>query len=129
MKCPNCAAEVTGRFCEYCGSEIKQEAPQVINITNNYYSDAHNDRFDRTFVSVEPAPVVQRSKFVAGILGLVLGFLGAHNFYLGYKKRAIVQLVLTVLSAGTISIIWGIIEGLIILSSSTYRDADGNLLK
>ena len=35
MKCPNCAAEVTGRFCEYCGSEMKQDAPQVINITNN----------------------------------------------------------------------------------------------
>lgn len=129
MKCPNCAAEVTGRFCEYCGSEMKQEAPQVINITNNYYSDAPNDRIDRSFVNVEPTPTTQRNKFVAGILGLVLGFLGAHNFYLGYKKRAIVQLVLTILSGGAISAIWGIVEGIIILSSPTYRDADGNLLK
>lgn len=129
MKCPNCAAEVTGRFCEYCGSEMKQDAPQVINITNNYYSDAPNDRIERTFANVEPAPAIQRSKVLAGILGLVLGMLGAHNFYLGYQKRAIVQLVLTFISAGTLSAIWGIIEGIIILSSTTYRDADGNLLK
>ena len=38
MKCPNCGAEVTGNFCEYCGSEMVKE-PTVINITNNYYSD------------------------------------------------------------------------------------------
>mgnify|MGYP003289460521 CR=1 FL=1 len=129
MKCPNCAAEVTGRFCEYCGSEMKQDAPQVINITNNYYSDAPNDRIDRNFTNVEPIPTTQHYKLLAGILGLTLGFIGAHNFYLGYKKRAIIQLLLTIFSAGTISIIWGIIEGFIILSSSTYRDANGNLLK
>lgn len=38
MKCPSCGAEVQGKFCAYCGSEIPQEeAP--INITNNYYGD------------------------------------------------------------------------------------------
>ena len=29
MKCPRCGAETQGKFCEYCGSEMPQEKPQV----------------------------------------------------------------------------------------------------
>ena len=29
MKCPSCGAETQGKFCEYCGSELPQEKPQV----------------------------------------------------------------------------------------------------
>ena len=29
MKCPSCGAETRGKFCEYCGSEMPQEKPQV----------------------------------------------------------------------------------------------------
>ena len=29
MKCPSCGAETHGKFCEYCGSEMPQEKPQV----------------------------------------------------------------------------------------------------
>ena len=46
MKCPNCNAEVTGRFCSYCGSEMPKEK-ETVNITdnrstviNNYYTQA-----------------------------------------------------------------------------------------
>lgn len=31
MKCPNCGAEVNGKFCAYCGSAVEQEAEE-----NNY---------------------------------------------------------------------------------------------
>lgn len=34
MKCPNCNAEVIGKFCEYCGSELPKEK-NVTNINNN----------------------------------------------------------------------------------------------
>lgn len=41
MKCPNCGAEATGNFCNYCGSELpkKQETMNINgNVTiNNYY--------------------------------------------------------------------------------------------
>lgn len=33
-----------------------------------------------------------KSKVAAGVLGLLLGGLGIHNFYLGYTKKAIIQL-------------------------------------
>ncbi|ABY22230.1 hypothetical protein RSal33209_0480 [Renibacterium salmoninarum ATCC 33209] len=53
-----------------------------------------------------------------------------HNFYLGYTGKAVAQLVITVLSLGFlsfVSVIWGIIEGILILvSSDNFRtDAKG----
>ena len=62
-----------------------------------------------------------KSKATAGVLGLVLGALGAHNFYLGKTGRAVAQLLLTILSAGMlapISAVWGLVEGICILSSA-----------
>lgn len=44
MKCPSCNAEVTGRFCEYCGSEMPKEQSQQnitgqnVTVINNYYN-------------------------------------------------------------------------------------------
>lgn len=41
MKCPSCGAETTGKFCEFCGSEMPKEKSgnTTINITNNYYTE------------------------------------------------------------------------------------------
>ncbi len=73
-----------------------------------------------------------KSKIVAGILGILLGALGIHNFYLGYMKKAIIQLLISVVSLGFlswISAIWGLIEGILILISKPgdqwHRDAAG----
>ena len=78
------------------------------------------------------APVSQKSKIVAGILGILLGGLGIHNFYLGFTKKALIQLLITVLSVGFlswVSAIWGLIEGVLILISKPgeqwHRDAAG----
>lgn len=47
MKCPNCGAEAkAGKFCEYCGSEIPKEQPNV-TINNNYYG-SDTDRSNRS---------------------------------------------------------------------------------
>lgn len=74
----------------------------------------------------------QKSKLVAGLLGIFLGAYGIHNFYLGYTKRALIQLLLTVLSCFTLSVvsgIWGLVEGIMILCGSICTDSTGNLLK
>ena len=44
--------------------------------------------------------VPQKSKLVAGLLGIFLGAYGIHNFYLGNTKRALIQLLMTVCSCG-----------------------------
>ena len=74
----------------------------------------------------------QKSKIAAGILGILLGGFGVHNFYLGYTGKAVAQLLLTLLSAGflaTVSGIWGLIEGIMILTGSINTDANGVPLK
>jgi TM2 domain-containing membrane protein YozV len=56
----------------------------------------------------------QKSKVVAGILGILLGSLGIHRFYLGHTKIGVIQIVVTFLTAG-VGGIWGFIEGIMIL--------------
>lgn len=73
-----------------------------------------------------------KSKLAAGLLGIFLGGLGIHNFYLGYTSKAVIQLLLSVLSCGclaVVSAIWGFIEGILILTGSTITtDASGRPL-
>ncbi len=59
----------------------------------------------------------ENKKVIAGVLGIVLGALGAHKFYLGYTTPGIIQLVLGVCSLGTLGII-GFVEGIIYLTKS-----------
>ena len=71
-----------------------------------------------------------KSKIAAGLLGIFLGGLGIHRFYLGYTKIGIIQLVLaivlSVLGLGFLAL-WGLIEGIMILAGAVYfqRDAHG----
>lgn len=72
--------------------------------------------------------VVQKSKVVAGILGILLGSIGIHNFYLGKTGRGIIQIVVTVVTFG-FGGIWGFVEGILILVSKPgtpwHQDAAG----
>ena len=73
-----------------------------------------------------------KSKLTAGLLGIFLGTFGVHNFYLGYTGKAVAQLLLTILSCGILAFIsgtWGLIEGIMLLSGSIDKDANGNLLR
>lgn len=68
-----------------------------------------------------------KSKMAAGLLGIFLGGWGIHNFYLGYTKKAIIQIVVSICTCG-IGGIWGLIEGIMILCGKINTDADGNPL-
>lgn len=73
-----------------------------------------------------------KSKLAAGLLGIFLGCLGIHNFYLGYRGKAWGQLLITVLSLGTLSFIsgiWGLVEGIFYLTGRRSSDAMGNPLR
>ena len=61
----------------------------------------------------------------AGLLGIFLGGLGIHNFYLGYTGKAQIALSLC-FGAGAI---WGLIEGIMILTGTINKDANGVPLK
>jgi TM2 domain-containing membrane protein YozV len=73
-------------------------------------------------------PAATKSKLAAGLLGIFLGGLGIHNFYLGYKGKALAQLLIAVLTIGfglIVTSIWGLVEGIMILAGAIDKDASG----
>ena len=110
------------KFCSNCGNSLNEGADICLKcgkIVNEKYNNTLNK---------DPNA---KSKVVAGILGILLGYLGIHNFYLGYTSKGISQLLITILSCGFlffISWIWGLIEGIMILTGSISTDADGRKL-
>jgi len=71
-----------------------------------------------------PTTYSWRNRWVAGVLGVVLGPLGVHRFYLGYTGIGILQIVLSLCTAG-IAGVWGFVEGILLLVSGQMRDANG----
>ena len=112
-------------YCQNCGKPVAPNADVCLNcgvrVTNN------------------AAPANAKSKMAAGLLGIFLGSFGVHNFYLGYTAKAVTQLVLSLigilLSCVFVGIfltmgiwIWGLVEGIMILSGKINTDAQGNPL-
>ena len=62
---------------------------------------------------------VYSKKVAAGILGIVLGSLGIHKFYLGYNTAGIIMLLISILTCGVgapVMSVIGIIEGVVYLT-------------
>ena len=131
MYCRNCGSEMdpnaaicvkcgfsknTGnRYCANCGKETAAGAKVCINC--GYAID--------NIANIDPS--TQKSKLTAGLLGIFLGGLGIHNFYLGYTGKAIAQIALSLCFG--IGAIWGLVEGIMILTGSINKDANGIPLK
>ena len=75
-----------------------------------------------------PGIAGQKSKIVAGLLGIFVGEFGIHRFYLGYTTIGVIQIVVTILTLG-IGGLWGFIEGILILVGNINKDAQGRPLK
>ena len=60
---------------------------------------------------------VAQKKLVAGLLGILIGWTGAHRFYLGDTKGGVIRLVVAILTCLTGGVI-GFIEGIIYLTKS-----------
>lgn len=115
------------KFCTNCGQEIDENVNFCMNCGKNLKNKTNEKKDNNT-----PAKsFVAKSKIAAGLLGIFLGSFGVHNFYLGYTGKGITQLLISVLSFGSlswISSIWGIVEGIKILIGTIDTDADGNPL-
>lgn len=148
MFCRNCGSEMHdeavvcvkcgvskgsgNKYCDKCGAEVHPDAVVCVKCGCSFASPVNNNT-----QSAPSQPVVdQKSKLIAGLLGIFLGGVGAHNFYLGHTTKAIVQLCLTLIGGAVtcgisaiVACVWGLIEGIQILSGSIKTDADGNPLK
>ena len=115
MFCKNCgkALEENAKFCPECGAATSDQPAAQATVTH-------------TNGTVQGQPE-QKSKLVAGLLGIFIGGLGIHNFYLGYTSKAIIDIVLSLFCG--IGAIWGLIEGIMILTGNVAVDANGVPLK
>jgi len=74
-----------------------------------------------------PPGVSDKSKIVAGVLGILLGGFGVGRFYIGDTKTGVLQLVVTFVTCGFGSL-WGLIDGILILVNGG-TDAQGRPLR
>lgn len=150
MYCKNCGKQIEDgkEYCSECESkeELFTEVSPIIEEKTNSNNgnektdtNANNNTTNNMNYNVSPS---QKSKITAGLFGIFLGQFGVHNFYLGYTSKATVQLVVScvglLLSCCTSGIgsilntamgIWGLIEGILILTGSINTDGEGKPLK
>jgi TM2 domain-containing membrane protein YozV len=133
--CHNCGAQAdpAAAVCVKCGVAL-HGAPGVAPggypgaVPGGYPGAAPGG-----YPGVPPNPL--KSKLVAGLLGIFVGGLGIHRFYLGYNTIGIIQILVTVVGGivtcgiGAIGgAIWGLVEGILILTGSINKDAQGRPL-
>ena len=110
--CPNCGTPTSNKtvYCRNCGKEMNPNATFCENCgapvtPNNVHTSA-------------PVDPNAKSRLAAGLLGIFLGGLGVHNFYLGFTKKALAQLLISILTLGICALpmqVWGLIEGIFYL--------------
>ena len=70
-----------------------------------------------------------KSKAVAALLAFFLGYFGAHDFYLGYKKQGIIKIIFSItIILSFVTYIWTLIDFIRILCNGKL-DSNGQLLK
>lgn len=108
------------RYCTKCGA-INDEMAQYCTNCQAPLSAASSGY--QPMQSVHPGAMTDwkaqgaDKKVLAGVLGILLGYLGVHKFILGYTTEGIIQIAISVVTCGFGGII-GIIEGIIYLTKS-----------
>ena len=125
MKCEYCENEVPAgeNRCPSCGAAVKLSV-DVVTIAQPNVCEAPTRIPAAPECEASPLPCKRKMKAVYVVLGFFLGALGIHNFYAGYKRRAIAQLLITVLSLGyllLVSWIWAIVEIIMVNDDASGR--------
>ncbi len=114
------------KYCHNCGNELKNNSkicPKCGLKVNKKYTNVNNP----------DNQIEVKSRMLAGILAIFLGYVGIHNFYLGYNDKGLKQLLIGLVGSlccgiGLIvSWIWAIIDAINIFSGNV-NDAEGNPL-
>ena len=128
-------------FCQKCGTQLPEGANICPNCGNVINEQAQYQQAPPQYQQAPPQyqqappqyqqpyqqPVQQKSKLAAGLLAILIGSLGIHNFYLGYTTKGLIQLLVSILTLGIgapIMAIWALIEGIFYLTGHDGYTAD-----
>lgn len=125
--CMNCGVPVGKgkKYCPTCGAEPDPEAVICVKCGTSL------EQPKAAPAATVPADPNAKSKLVAGLLAILCGAFGVHNFYLGFTGKAIAQLLITLLSCFSLSMVsavWALVEGILILTDKNTTDGKGNPL-
>ena len=141
--CKNCGAPLLpdGEYCTNCGTKKESvNDTQICSACKNplpqgaVFCPQCGSPVSATPNAQNPNPGIPErrcSKLAAGLLGILLGCIGVHNFYLGYTGKAVAQVILGtvgIVACGIgpmVSGIWGLIEGIQILTGAINKDGNG----
>ncbi len=101
-------------------------APQAVNLSGQPAAYAQPMMMAPVMMTDQPP----KQMIVALLLGLFIGTLGIHNFYLGHTGRGIAQLLITILTFGIGVLItgpWVLIE-IIMMVTGSLKDGMGRPL-
>ena len=102
-------------YCKDCGKEIEEgkEYCAECEAVRNTETATGTENVVNENTTTSTQATSQKSKMAAGLFGIFLGAFG----------------VLSCFTLSVVSEIWGLIEGILILTGSMNTDADGNPLK
>ena len=125
MYCRNCGKEVhlQAVACPSCGVPPRLEKKFCLNC--GVATQPNQSLCIKCGVALRGGTASgDKNKIAAGLLGIFLGALGIHKFYLGYNKEGVIMLLVCLGGIVTLGVamlvIWiiGLIEGIIYLTKS-----------
>ena len=128
MYCRNCGKELKpdAKFCENCGAEVPVQAvPETAEAIPEKSKSGFTVKSDLLDAMKKKDG---KDRILMTFLAVFFGAFGVHNFVMGYKGKAIAQLLITLLSFLTllpVTQIWGLVEGILILRRKITVDAKG----
>jgi TM2 domain-containing membrane protein YozV len=141
--CPSCGAAVQSTsisspravFCQNCGWQQSVGASFCVQCGARFAVPAGAGSTTNVYVQAAPQHLVTRSgvspksRLIALLLVLFLGWLGIHRFYLGKIGSGVVMLILTLTVVGfIITFFWVVIDFFVILLGNE-RDGQGWLVE
>ena len=126
----------SSKFREQNASGQPVQAPQYTD--QPFYNQAQYGYAQKQAPNMYDAYGTQysdKSYIAAALLAFFLGAFGAHNFYLGYTRKAVIQLAMGLMTIFTLGLsgiavgIWAFVEFILLLTGSISTDGNGRPLK